>query len=91
MLYYGETLKQPAAANADFVSFASDVNLANDAGFAKEMQVFVGQQQRWNAKFADAMTRLSLLGLPGGSSKLMDCTSVIPSPKRKRYEAEIEA
>lgn len=64
--------------NGDFV-FPSDINLANHATVGKEFKGFVGNQGKWNGKFADAMLKMSLLGMPGGSSNLIDCTNALPA------------
>ncbi|RDW64717.1 peroxidase-6 [Coleophoma cylindrospora] len=81
--YYSETtLTNPPAG---VCPFPSDVNLAKHAVVGKEFAGFVNNQGKWTGKFADAMLRMSLLGVPGGSSKLIDCTNVIPkSTSNKR-------
>lgn len=81
--YYTETtLSKPPAG---VCPFPSDVNLANHPVVGKEFAGFVNNQGKWTGKFADAMMRMSLLGVPGGSSNLIDCTSVIPkSTSNKR-------
>lgn len=84
--YYAETTK-PAA--GDFV-FDSDKNLAAHPTVGKQFAGFVGNQGKWTGKFADAMTRMSLFGVPGGSANLVDCTSTLPAAvslnKRMRSE-----
>jgi hypothetical protein len=58
--------------------FDSDINLAKQKDVGKEFSGFVGNQGKWTGKFADAMTKMSLLGVPGGSSGLIDCTNALP-------------
>ncbi|KAL3417989.1 ligninase lg6 precursor [Phlyctema vagabunda] len=72
--YYSETLKPQAGV----FPFQSDVNLAKHPEVGKEFSGFVNNQGKWTGKFADAMFRMSLLGVPGGTSNLIDCTNVIP-------------
>jgi len=74
--YYAETLQSPPPAGN--FRFNSDINLANQAQVGKEFRGFVNNQGKWNGKFGDAMTKMSLLGVPGGSSKLIDCTNALP-------------
>lgn len=75
--YYQDTLTPPSGVKP----FASDISLAAHPQVGKEFKGFVNNQGKWTGKFADAMLRMSLLGVPGGSDpskKLIDCTSVIP-------------
>lgn len=83
--YYQDTLTPPTGC----VPFASDVSLAAHPTVGKEFNGFVGNQGKWVGKFADAMLKMSLLGVPGGTnpSKLMiDCTSVIPKGTSNKRE-----
>jgi hypothetical protein len=84
--YYGETLAQPGTESQGVFSFGGDINLANSPQVGKDFQGFVNNQGKWNGKFADAMARLSLLGVPGGSSNLIDCTKVIPKSTNIKRE-----
>lgn len=86
--YYQDTLTPPAGV----YPFTADKNLAAHAVVGKEFKGFVGNQGKWTGKFADAMLKMSLLGVPGGSSNLIDCTNVIPkgtSVKREMKGAPI--
>lgn len=76
--FYGETTNPPAGV----YPFASDVALAAHPVVGPQFAGFVNNQGKWTGKFADAMLRMSLLGVPGGvnpSKNMIDCTSVIPS------------
>jgi len=89
--YYQDTLTPPA----NVYPFVSDKNLAAHPVVGKEFRGFVGNQGKWTGKFADAMLKMSLLGVPGGSDpskNLIDCTNVIPrgtSVKREMKGAPI--
>jgi len=75
--YYQETLTPPTGVKP----FASDVSLAAHPQVGKEFKGFVNNQGKWTGKFADAMLKMSLLGVPGASDpkkKLIDCTDFIP-------------
>ena len=75
--YYEETLAPPT----NVKPFASDVSLAAHPQVGKEFKGFVNNQGKWTGKFADAMLKMSLLGVPGASDpkkNLIDCTGVIP-------------
>jgi hypothetical protein len=83
--YYGETITPPPGC----VPFPSDTGLAIHATVGKEFKGFVNNQGKWTGKFADAMLKMSLLGVPGGvnPSKLMsDCTNVIPKGTNNKRE-----
>ncbi|TVY27414.1 Versatile peroxidase [Lachnellula hyalina] len=80
--YYAQTLSTVA----NVFSFQADRNLAGDATVGKEFKGFVGNKGKWNGKFADAMARMQLLGVPGGSKNLLDCTNVIPRGTNNKRE-----
>jgi hypothetical protein len=42
--------------------------------------------RKWNGKFADAMKRMSLLGVPGGSNNLVDCTDTLPKSTNSKRD-----
>ncbi|KAF9637605.1 Fungal lignin peroxidase [Lasiodiplodia theobromae] len=74
--YYAETYNPPAGV----ARFQSDINLSNKStAVGKEFNGFVNNQGKWTGKFADAMFRLSLLGISSDTYKnWADCTSVLP-------------
>ncbi|KAF2100252.1 heme peroxidase [Rhizodiscina lignyota] len=72
--FYSDTTNPPPGT---FV-FQSDINLANHPVVGPEFKGFVNGQGKWNGKFADAMKRMLLLGVPGGSANLIDCTNALP-------------
>ncbi|KAH8603143.1 heme peroxidase [Bisporella sp. PMI_857] len=83
--YYQETLTPPSSVQP----FASDVSLAAHPDVGKEFKGFVNNQGKWTGKFADAMLRMSLLGVPGSndpSKNLIDCTGVIPRSTNVKRE-----
>ena len=45
--------------------------------------------RKWNGKFADAMGRMSLLGVPGGSSNLVDCTNALPKSTNSKRDFRV--
>ncbi|KAF2097578.1 heme peroxidase [Rhizodiscina lignyota] len=77
--YYGQTLDKKAP-----FTFESDKSVANNSQTSGTFKAFVNNQFGWNVAFAQAMTKLSLVGVPGGSSKLIDCTSALPAGTVKR-------
>lgn len=86
--FYANTLNPPPGV----FPFQSDINLAGQSQVGKEFKGFIDHQGKWTGKFADAMGRMALLGVPGGSSNLIDCTNVIPkgtSSKREMRAAPI--
>lgn len=78
--YYSEVT---SPAPGDFV-FESDKNLAANPIVGKEFSGFVNNQGKWTSAFADAMFRMSLFGVPGGKSNLIDCTGILPRGTTKR-------
>jgi len=76
---YAETLAQPASEAEGVESFRADIALAHDPTVGKAFAGFVNNQGFWDFQFADAMSRMSLFGVPGGSANLIDCTSFIPT------------
>ncbi|KAH7043330.1 heme peroxidase [Macrophomina phaseolina] len=88
--YYAETYAPPAGVSR----FASDINLSDPTkAVGKEFQGFVNNQGKWTGKFADAMFRLSVLGIPPATYKnFADCTAALPkgtSAKRDIRSAPI--
>ncbi|KAK7052089.1 peroxidase [Favolaschia claudopus] len=57
----------------------SDASLARDSRTACAWQSFVGQQAKMQNEFKAAMAKLAVIGQD--SSKLVDCSDVIPVPK----------
>lgn len=80
--YYQQTLTPPA----NVFPFQADRNLAADPSVGKEFKGFVGNKGKWNGKFADAMARMQVLGVPGGSKGLVDCTDVVPRGTNNKRE-----
>ena len=80
--YYQNTLTPPPGV----VRFQSDINLAAHPVVGKEFKGFVNNQGKWTSSFADAMGRMALLGVPGGSSNLIDCTNLIPRSTSSKRE-----
>ena len=78
--YYGETFNPPAGV----FRFESDINLSKQAQVGKEFQGFVNNQGKWAGKFADAMSRLSILGIKTGFAGLIDCTGALPKGTGRR-------
>lgn len=58
--------------------FQSMIDLNLDPVVGPNFQIFVVHPELWNTEFTDAMTRLSVLGVPGGVKKLIDCTEALP-------------
>lgn len=74
--FYSETYSPPAGVGR----FDSDINLSNTStAVGKKFQGFVNNQGKWTGKFADAMYRLSVLGIPAATSKdFIECTGMLP-------------
>jgi len=70
--YYGQTLEGTAP-----FTFESDKNLANQEEVKGPFKGFVGNQAGWNGAFIVAMTKMSLLGVSGGQSGLVDCSNAV--------------
>jgi len=70
--YYGQTLEGTAP-----FTFESDRNLAAQAEVSGPFKGFVGNQAGWNGAFVVAMTKMSLLGVTGGESGLVDCSNAL--------------
>jgi len=89
--YYGETLNPPAG----IVVFPSDSKLARFDRVGKEFQGFVGNQGKWNGKFADAMEKMALFGSGSsgssgsgsGGSGMVECTDSLPKSTNRKREA----
>jgi len=79
--YYGETTAPPAG---DFV-FPSDAKLAAHAVVGKQFKGFVGNQGKWNGKYADAMGRMNLFGV-ANTKGLVDCTNALPKSTNVKRE-----
>lgn len=75
--FYADTTSPPTGV---FV-FPSDQNLAADPQTSATFAGFVGRQGRWNGAFVAAMSKLSLLGVEGGTANLIDCTSAVPATR----------
>jgi hypothetical protein len=75
--YYRETYEPPAGVSR----FDSDINLSNTTTAVGEVFAsFVGNQVLWKAAYADAMFRLSVLGIPQDDlAQFVDCTSALPA------------
>jgi manganese peroxidase len=80
--FYQETYTPPAGV----YRFDSDIALSDPKkAVGKEFQGFVNNQGKWTGKFADAMFRLSVLGIPAADqAKFIDCTSALPKGTKKR-------
>jgi len=90
--FYGQTVQSTPPAGV-FV-FPSDSNLAAHPVVGPQFHGFVNNQGKWTGKFAKAMTHLSTLGVSGGTSQLIDCTSALPkgtNNKRDMRAAPINA
>lgn len=72
--FYSDTFTPPPGV---FV-LQSDLALSKQKDVGPEFQGFIDNQGRWMSAFAPAMTKLSVLGLPGGTSGLIDCTGALP-------------
>ncbi|KAI4724150.1 heme peroxidase [Aureobasidium sp. EXF-10728] len=74
--YYAQVNNPPAGT----YRFQSDINLSNaSTTVGKQFQGFVGNQGKWTSSFADAMARLSVLGIPASvQANFVDCTSALP-------------
>jgi hypothetical protein len=74
--YYAQVNNPPAGT----YRFQSDINLSNaSTTVGKQFQGFVGNQGKWTSAFADAMARLSVLGIPSSAqASFIDCTSALP-------------
>ncbi|KAH8751420.1 heme peroxidase [Hyaloscypha finlandica] len=72
--YYQDTLTPPTGC----VPFPSDTSLAAHPVVGKEFHGFIGRQSKWAGDFGSAMTKMTLLGVPGGANSLIDCTSAVP-------------
>ncbi|KAK7704534.1 fungal class II heme-containing peroxidase [Botryosphaeria dothidea] len=64
----------------------SDRNLAKDGTtVGNQFKRFVGDQSRFEERFADAMFKLSVLGVPQNEvARFVDCTAVLPVGSAKR-------
>ncbi|THZ32455.1 heme peroxidase [Aureobasidium pullulans] len=74
--YYAQVNNPPTGT----YRFQSDINLSQaNTTVGKQFQGFVGNQGKWTSSFADAMFRLSVLGIPSSSqSGFVDCTNALP-------------
>ncbi|KAF1355586.1 heme peroxidase [Delphinella strobiligena] len=74
--YYSQMYNPPQGV----YRFESDINLSNKSTVVgQQFSGFVGNQGKWNGAFADAMARMSLLGVSAAdASQFIDCTSALP-------------
>ena len=70
-------MPRPTSPPQGVVVFPSDVKLANFDRVGKEFKGFVGNQDKWSGKFADAMERMALFG-SAGTKNMFDCTDALP-------------
>lgn len=56
----------------------SMLDLSVDPVVGPQFRVFIINPRQWNTQFTDAMTRLSVLGVSGGTKNLIDCTDALP-------------
>jgi len=77
--YFSQTLDKSAP-----FTFSSDASLAAHADVGPKFKSFVNNQAGWNAAFIPAMAKMSVLGVSGGASSLIDCSQYIPAPQSKR-------
>lgn len=56
----------------------SMLDLSVDPVVGPQFRLFIINPAQWNTQFTDAMTRLSVLGVPGGKTNLTDCTDALP-------------
>ncbi|KAF2275707.1 heme peroxidase [Westerdykella ornata] len=82
--FYGETLSTSSPKRV--FKFASDIKLSQDSRAKSEWEAFVNGQGHWNADYAQAYTRLSLLGV-NNINDLKECTKVLP-PARRTFKNE---
>lgn len=75
--YYAET-NNPSAG---VTRFDSDINLSKPGTtVGKQFQGFVGQTGKWNSAFANAMAKMSVLGIPSSAqNNFADCTGFLPA------------
>lgn len=75
--YYAETYNPPAGV----ARFDSDINLSQkNTTVGKQFAGFVGQQGKWASAFANAMAKLSVLGIPSSAQgNFADCTNFLPA------------
>ncbi len=80
--YNSETYRPPPGVSR----FDSDINLSQpNTTVGREFQTFVNNHGRWNADFASAMFRLTLLGiLPDTYNNFADCTEALPRTTQRR-------
>lgn len=45
--------------------------------------------RKWYGKFANAMGRMYLLGVPGGSSNLVDCMNALPKSTNSKRDFRV--
>lgn len=76
--FYGETLN---SSPPRVLKFQSDINLSKDPRASTEWKAFVNGQGHWNADYARAYTRLSLLGV-NNINDLKECTKVLPAERK---------
>jgi hypothetical protein len=74
--FYNETLQESPSPGV--FRFPSDDVLSKSENMTAIWQGFVGQQAFWNAQYALAYTRLSVLGV-NNIDQLVDCSGALPS------------
>lgn len=57
----------------------SMLDLSVEPTVGPQFRVFIINPGQWNTLFTDAMTRLSVLGVPGGTQNLTNCTDALPA------------
>ena len=72
--FYSDTFNPPPGV---FV-LQSDRGLSQQKDVGMVFEGYIDNQGKWMSDFAPAMTKLSVLGLPGGTSGLIDCTGALP-------------
>lgn len=80
--YYSETYNPPSSVSR----FPSDINLSSpNTTVGMEFKNFVNNQGMFNSKFASAMFRLGMLGIPeNAQSNFSDCTAALPRTTQRR-------
>ena len=58
--------------------FPSMSDLSEHPNVGLRFRIFLINPGQWSDDFTDTMTRLSVLGVPGGTKGLIDCTEALP-------------
>jgi L-ascorbate peroxidase len=82
--FYNDTLNNPAGSTAEQKVFVlpSDKVLSQHPKVSDEWHQFVGNQLHWNADYAKAYVRMSLLGVTN-LWDLRDCTRTLPASRQR--------